>query len=344
MPRPGATSASTGSDVMPALDSSILLAFLEAEGEPVSGDRLAKELGVSRVAIWSRLERLRAAGFAFKASTRKGYELKSVPREINAALLDAHLRRLKVAPDVELLAEVDSTNSEAERRLAAGQEAPFAVLARSQRAGRGRLGRKWHSAQSGNLYLSLAFRPFIPPERLKPFTLWMGLALCAHVEKSLGLKLGLKWPNDLQSPDGRKVAGMLTEARLDADSVRELVFGLGLNLTGQPKDFPSEIRATAGSLEAALGAPLDVNREAAAVIAALFHAWEQFEEGAWSRSFRKLWQSYDVLAGKSVRVGLRGDPIAGIVDGIDEEGSLILRTGGGRRTIVSSGEVTLRKS
>ena len=328
---------------MADLDSSILLAFLEADGEPVSGDRLAKELGVSRVAIWSRLERLRTSGYVFAASTRKGYALRSVPRHLDPALLDAHLRLLKVSPKVEFLAEVDSTNSEAERRLAVGQEAPFAVFARTQKAGRGRLGRKWHSAPSGNLYLSLAFRPFIPPDRLKPFTLWMGLALCAHVEKSLGLKLGLKWPNDLQSPDGRKVAGMLTEARLDADSVRELVFGVGLNLTGAPKDFPAELRATAGSLEAALGAPLDLNREAAGVIAALFRAWEQFEEGTWSRSFRKLWSHHDVLAGKSVRVGLRGDPVAGVVDGIDDEGSLILRTGGGRRTIVSSGEVTLRK-
>ena len=328
---------------MADLDSSILLAFLEADGEPVSGDRLAKELGVSRVAIWSRLERLRASGYVFAASTRKGYALRSVPRHLDPALLDAHLRRLKVTPKVEFLAEVDSTNSEAERRLAVGQEAPFAVLARTQKAGRGRLGRKWHSAPSGNLYLSLAFRPFIPPDRLKPFTLWMGLALCAHVEKSLGLKLGLKWPNDLQAPDGRKVAGMLTEARLDADSVRELVFGVGLNLTGAPKDFPADLRASAGSLEAALGAPLDLNREAAGVIAALFRAWEQFEEGTWSRSFRRLWSHHDVLAGKSVRVGLRGDPIAGVVDGIDDEGSLILRTGGGRRAIVSSGEVTLRK-
>jgi BirA family biotin operon repressor/biotin-[acetyl-CoA-carboxylase] ligase len=328
---------------MADLDSSILLAFLEADGEPVSGDRLAKELGVSRVAIWSRLERLRASGYVFAASTRKGYALRSVPRHLDPALLDAHLRLLKVSPKVEFLAEVDSTNSEAERRLAVGQEAPFAVLARTQKAGRGRLGRKWHSAPSGNLYLSLAFRPFIPPDRLKPFTLWMGLALCAHVEKSLGLKLGLKWPNDLQSPDGRKVAGMLTEARLDADSVRELVFGVGLNLTGASKDFPADLRATAGSLEAALGTPLDLNREAAGVIAALFRAWEQFEEGTWSRSFRKLWSHHDVLAGKSVRVGLRGDPVAGVVDGIDDEGSLILRTGGGRRAIVSSGEVTLRK-
>lgn len=328
---------------MADLDSSILLAFLEADGEPVSGDRLAKELGVSRVAIWSRLERLRAAGYVFAASPRKGYVLRSVPRQLDPALLDAHLRRLKVAPKVEFLAEVDSTNSEAERRLAVGQEAPFAVLARAQKAGRGRLGRQWHSAPSGNLYLSLAFRPFIPPDRLRPFTLWMGLALCAHVEKSLGLRLGLKWPNDLQSPDGRKVAGMLTEARLDADSVRELVFGVGLNLTGAPKDFPADLRATAGSLEAALGAPLDLNREVAGVIAALFRAWEQFEEGVWARSFRRLWSHHDVLAGKSVRVGLRGDPVAGVVDGVDDEGSLILRTGGGRRAIVSSGEVTLRK-
>ncbi len=328
---------------MADLDSSILLAFLEADGEPVSGDRLAKELGVSRVAIWSRLERLRASGYVFAASTRKGYALRSVPRHLDPALLDAHLRLLKVAPKVEFLAEVDSTNSEAERRLAVGQEAPFAVLARTQKAGRGRLGRKWHSAPSGNLYLSLAFRPFIPPDRLRPFTLWMGLALCAHVEKTFGLRLGLKWPNDLQSPDGRKVAGMLTEARLDADSVRELVFGVGLNLTGAAKDFPADLRATAGSLEAALGSPLDLNRAAAGVIAALFRAWEQFEEGTWSRSFRRLWSHHDVLAGKSVRVGLRGDPVAGVVDGIDDEGSLILRTGGGRRAVVSSGEVTLRK-
>lgn len=328
---------------MADLDSSILLAFLEADGEPVSGDRLAKELGVSRVAIWGRLERLRAAGYVFAASPRKGYVLRSVPRQLDPALLDAHLRRLKVSPKVEFLAAVDSTNSEAERRLAVGQEAPFAVFARTQKAGRGRLGRKWHSAPTGNLYLSLAFRPFIPPDRLRPFTLWMGLALCAHVDKTLGLKLGLKWPNDLQSPDGRKVAGMLTEARLDADSVRELVFGVGLNLTGAPKDFPAELRATAGSLEAALGSPLDLNREAAGVIAALFRAWEQFEEGTWARSFRRLWSQHDVLAGKSVRVGLRGDPVVGIVDGIDDEGSLILRTGGGRRAIVSSGEVTLRK-
>lgn len=328
---------------MTALDSSILLALLVAGDEPVSGDRLAKELGVSRVAIWSRLERLRAAGFAFAASTRKGYRLKAVPRTLHPALLDAHLRRLKVMTRVDLLPSVDSTNSEAERRLAAGQEAPFAVLAQAQTAGRGRLGRRWHSATAGNLYLSLAFRPFIGPERLKPFTLWMGLALCAHLEAAVGVRLGLKWPNDLLAADGRKVAGMLTEARLDADSVRELVFGVGLNITGQPKDFPGELRSIAGSLEHAATRRFDPNRVAAEAIAALLEAWEAFAEERWRREFKARWQRYDTLTGRSVRVGLRGQPVAGIVDGIDEEGSLVLRTGGRRRQVVASGEVTLRR-
>lgn len=328
---------------MAALDSSILLAFLRAGDDPVSGDRLARELGVSRVAVWARLEKLRKAGFVFTAAPRRGYRLAETPRHLDPALLDAHLRHAGVQTPAEFLAVCDSTNSEAERRLAVGEEAPFAVLAGRQTSGRGRLGRRWHSDRAGHLYLSLAFRPFIPPERLRPFTLWMGLALCAHVEARHGVRLGLKWPNDILTPDGRKAAGMLTEARLDADSVRELVFGVGLNLVGRPQEMAEEVRQIAGTLESAVGHRLDPNQEAALVIGALMEAWEQFTEGAWRRAFRSRWQKYDVLSGRSVRVGLRGKPVAGVVDGVDDEGSLILRVGGRRRAVVSSGEVTLRR-
>ena len=73
------------------------------------------------------------------------------------------------------------------------------------------------------------------------------------------------------------------------------------------------------------------NRVAAEAIAALLEAWEAFAEERWRREFKARWQRYDTLTGRSVRVGLRGQPVAGIVDGIDEEGSLVLRTGGRRR-------------
>ena len=218
---------------MPALDSSILVAFLEAGDQPVSGDRLAKELGISRVAVWSRLERLRAAGFTFKASTRKGYILTDVPRELNAAWLGAQLRRRKVAPEVELLAEVDSTNSEAERRLATGQEAPFAVLARAQSAGRGRLDRKFDAPASSALMFSL----YIEPQREKSdwsfLPLLTGLsAIFALMKLEPASSLTLKWPNDILLGDG-KVGGIIVQVSGDG-----VIIGVGINVGMTEEELP----------------------------------------------------------------------------------------------------------
>jgi BirA family biotin operon repressor/biotin-[acetyl-CoA-carboxylase] ligase len=325
---------------MSAVDSSIICAFLEAKGQPVSGDHLAKDLGVSRVAIWGRLEKLRAAGFIFTASPRKGYILKEVPQILHPTLLDAHCRRLKVALPIEYFETTDSTNSEAERQLANGREAPFIVLAQSQTAGRGRLGRKWHSSDKGNIYLSLALRPFILPDRLKPFTLWMGLALCRYLEDSLGIKLGLKWPNDILSPDGKKIAGILTEARLDADTVRDLIFGLGLNISPQ-QDFPNELKAIASSLTHATGDSLDVNSLTAGIVKNIYASWEQFKEERWANLFKEYWTRYDILSGKVVTIQLRGQPVTGLVEGIDEAGSLRIKTSDGKTVLISSGEVSL---
>ncbi len=327
---------------MDNLDGSILRAFLDADGAAVSGDDLAGELGVSRVAIWARLARLRREGFDLEASPRKGYRLVATPPALHPALLEAHLRRLGCRLPGEVLESVDSTNSEAERRLAKGAEAPFAVLARRQTAGRGRLGRAWQSDRAGNLYLSLAFRPFLPLERLGPFTVWMGLAVCEHLAEAHGAELGLKWPNDLLDAEGRKVAGMLTEARVDADAVRDLVFGIGLNLEGPGEDWPAELRRKAGGLRQATGARLDPSATAAGVIAALERAWEKFEEGRFAAEFRRQAARRDCLRGKPVRVTLRGKPLAGVAEGIEDDGALRLRLAGGKVTRVASGEVTLR--
>lgn len=327
---------------MSPLDGSILLAFLEADGAAVSGDQLARSLGVSRVAIWGRLEKLREQGFEFEAAPRKGYRLAGTPAGAHGPWVDAHLRRLRCRLPCAVLPKVDSTNSEAERRLAAGDEAPFAVLARAQGAGRGRLGRTWRSDRPGNLYLSLALRPFLEVGRLGPFTVWMGLALCEHLEASLGARLGLKWPNDLLDPEGRKVAGMLTEARVDSDLVRDLVFGLGLNLEGPGDDWPADLRRSAGSLSALAGRRLDPSAVAAGVLAALEGAWEAFADGSYRRRFRRLHERHDALAGKAVRVTLRGKPLAGTAEGVDDDGALRLRTAAGKLVRVASGEVTLR--
>ena len=118
--------------------------------------------------------------------------------------------------------------------LAAGRPAPFAVLARRQTRGKGRLGRAWHSESPVSLYASLAFRPQVEPGRMQTFTLWMGVNLCELLANFTGVEPGIKWPNDIVF-DGRKAGGLLTEARIDADRISDLILGVGLNVNPPPR-------------------------------------------------------------------------------------------------------------
>ena len=207
----------------------ILCELLDHDPDFVSGTALARKLGMSRVGVWMHMEKLRAQGFEFEALRNHGYRIRRPPAELNPLLVQAYLKPRRQPLDLLWLPEIDSTNAEAERQLAAARPTPFVVLARRQSLGRGRFGRVWHSAGHGNLYASFVFRPRLEPGRMSTFTLWMGANLCDLVANFCSLQPGLKWPNDLYF-GGRKFGGMLTEARIDADQIRDLVFGLGLNV------------------------------------------------------------------------------------------------------------------
>src|SRR3954464_1999394 len=269
---------------MPSAEHVILRELLAREPNWVSGAALATKLGVSRVAVWQHMEKLRAAGFSFEAQRARGYRITGRPPLLHTALIET---QLKVRPrnfSLVVLDEVDSTNDEAARQLGAGRAAPFAILARRQTRGRGRFGRTWHSEANGNLYISFAFRPRVTPERMQTFTLWMGVNVCELLATFAQVTPGLKWPNDILF-DGRKAGGMLTEARIDADQIRELVFGLGLNLNIQQKDLPEELQQTAISLSEATGEQVDVNRFAAALIGRVLAAYTHFVEGNYQEKF-----------------------------------------------------------
>jgi BirA family biotin operon repressor/biotin-[acetyl-CoA-carboxylase] ligase len=226
---------------MSPTEVTILRELLAADHGYVSGTRLAKSLGISRVAVWMQLQKLTRQGFAFTAVRSRGYRLAKTPAQLHAGLVHAYLSGRPRPPHVICLDSVDSTNSEAERQLAAGCPVPLVILARAQTQGRGRRGRAWHSPPAGNLYSTFVFRPRLEPARMHDFTLWMGLNVCELVANFCKIAPGLKWPNDLLVND-RKAGGMLTEARIDADQIRDLVFGLGLNLNGRAQDLPRELQ------------------------------------------------------------------------------------------------------
>ncbi|MGH7996631.1 MAG: biotin--[acetyl-CoA-carboxylase] ligase [Opitutaceae bacterium] len=327
---------------MPAPESQILRELLAQEPEWVSGAALARKLGVSRVAVWHHMEKLRNEGFSFEARRMRGYRLAGRPAGLHAGLIEVLLKVRPKGFGLVLCEEADSTNDEVARELAAGRTAPFAVLARRQNRGRGRFGRSWHSPANGNLYVSFGFRPEAPPERMQTFTLWMGVNVCEMIANLTGLSPGLKWPNDLVF-DGRKAGGMLTEARIDADRIRDLVFGLGLNVNSGRQAWPAGLAGSAVSLAELAGEPLDLNRLTAALIGRILLAYDRFADGAHIGSFAQLWNRFDILRGRRATVLEGGRRHAGSVAGVDDEGALLLRDERGRTRRFRAGEVTLEK-
>ncbi len=321
----------------------ILRELLDHEPAFVSGNLLAGKLGMSRVGVWMHMGKLREQGFEFEAVRSRGYRLVKRPAGLNPLLVQAHLKPDTRQIDVLCLPEVDSTNDEAERQLASGRTTPFVVLARRQTLGRGRFGRVWHSEDNGNLYASFVFRPHLEPGRMQTFTLWMGANLCELVANFCHIQPGIKWPNDLYFA-GRKVGGMLTEARIDADQIRDLVFGLGLNVNSPLAALPPELARQATTLADSTGHPLDLNRLTAAIIGRVLSAYERFVEDSHRSTFADLWNRFDLLRGKPVTLVQGARRIAGIAGGIDDEGSLLIRGENGRPQRFHAGETTLEGS
>jgi BirA family biotin operon repressor/biotin-[acetyl-CoA-carboxylase] ligase len=320
----------------------ILTELIAAEPAFVSGSALAKKLGISRVAIWQYMEKLREQGFSFEAVRARGYRLTARPAGLSAALVQAYRRDRAGDFPLHLLPEIDSTNDEAARLLAAGLPTPFAVIAQRQTKGRGRFGRAWHSESADNLYASFAFRPRLVPARMQMFTLWMGANVCELVSSFCRTTPGLKWPNDLLF-DGRKAGGMLTEARVDADEIRDLVFGLGLNVNSPAQGWPADLSDRAVSLAEHTRQPVDLNKLTAALVGRVLQAYDRFIDGSYAKTFADLWNRYDVLRNRPVAVLTPTGRVAGTALGIDDEGSFVMRTDKGRTERFRAGEVTLEK-
>lgn len=318
----------------------IVRSFLESDSGLLSGQWLADSLGVSRAAIRGRIEQLLRLGYRIEARRGLGYQFLSEPEFACPYAIRGRLADIGDRFELVVIDETDSTNSEAERLLAVGRETPFALIARCQSGGRGRMGRRWESALTGGLYLSLVLEPRLPPSRLQLLTLWMGCRLCEVIGETHLIPVGIKWPNDLQV-GGRKVAGMLAEARIDSDLMHHLIFGLGLNINTPMEEFPEVLRGSASSLSVALGRKLPFNGVVALAIRALLTAYSEVVAGLDQACFHSLWNRYSVLNGKQVVAKSWGGSLEGRMVGVAADGALLLDTGSAEPQALYSADVTL---
>lgn len=246
---------------------------------------------------------------------------------------DLSALRLALGPGVDLqaVAECPSTNTVLLEAARQGLTGPRLLVAERQTAGRGRLGRAWHSWPGSSLTFSLAW-----PWQGAPLTglsLAVGAALAEALEpdRTPKRRLGLKWPNDLRL-DEAKLGGILIETVLQAERVQAVVVGVGLNVDEPPAD-PGQ---------PAVGLKrLDARWTAASALAcigpALVELMAQWPRQGWA-AWRPVFEGRDALRGRSVQAGA----LLGEVLGVDAEGALLLRDAQGRLQTVAAGEVSVR--
>ena len=313
-----------------------ILNRLRAAKVPVSGEELAELLGCSRAAIWKRIAALREEGYRIEAQHAAGYVLAGTPDRLGPAELAPHLTG--GWRDVHWLASVDSTQRLARDLARSGACEGTAVVAEEQTAGRGRLGRTWHSPPGDNLYCSIVLRPPRAPAEVPQIALVAGLAVADAVQETAGRRPAIKWPNDVLL-DGKKVCGILTEMESEMDRVHHVIAGIGVNLN--TRRFPRELREKASSLLLLTGRPVERAPFTARLLAALEARYGRYLSVGFA-SVRTEWESYSCLTGTEVRVQGPGGEVAGRVLGIDDDGALRLRGADGRVNRIVAGEVTLR--
>ena len=316
-----------------------ILAWLRAAAGPLSGEELARRLGCSRTAVWKRVAALRRQGYRIEARRASGYALAAVPDRLGPAELAPHLRG--AWRRVHWFADVDSTQRVARDLARGGAPEGTVVIAERQTAGRGRLGRRWHSPAGLNLYCSVVLRPPLAPSAVPQIALVVGVAVAAAVAEESGRRPALKWPNDVLL-GGRKVAGILTEMESEVDRVHHVIAGIGVNLNAPRNAFPRALRGRVSSLFTVTDRRVDRAAFTGRLLGALEARYGRYLREGFATSVRAEWESYSCLTGTQVRVGSPEGTVAGRVLGLDADGALRLRRADGGVVRVVAGEVTLR--
>lgn len=233
----------------------------------------------------------------------------------------------------------DSTNTQAKRMAASGAPEGTILIAAQQTAGRGRLGRQFHSPDGIGIYMSLILRPRCKPEKLMHLTCAAGVAMCDAVEEVLSFRPGIKWINDLVY-DRKKLAGILVELLFDSQgNVDAAIVGIGINCNHRMQDFPPELQSIATSATMITGEKTNRSALAASMIRHLHDMTETLSQPG---SIMDQYRRDCITIGQQICV-VHGDLIRyGRALSIDDDGGLVVEYDNGEIATVTFGEVSVR--
>lgn len=304
---------------------------LLAEGEFMSGEEMGRKLNISRAAVSKHIKGLIDWGLDIYSVHGRGYKLSEPVQLLNQTTL-----REKTGSTVELISVIDSTNQYLLDRVD-NLESGSVCIAEYQTQGRGRRGRHWVSPFGSNLYLSMYWKLDAGMAAAMGLSLVVGVAVVEALEEIGVSGVKLKWPNDLYYQD-KKLAGILVEMSGQAGGAAHLVIGMGLNVS-----MPSDVKGI-DQPWVSLGEVVEELPERNELASALINAWqlvlENYEINGMN-DFVERWNRLDNFIERPVKLILGQKEIKGIVQGINQQGALLLKTDKGVESFIG-GEISLR--
>jgi len=315
-----------------------ILKFLR-EKEYVSGEVLAKKLGISRVAVWKQIQKLKDRGYKIISDQNLGYCLISRPNLLLPQEIQRELSTNYIGKKIYYFPELKSTNIMAKEKTlhrAEGIDESMLIIAERQSAGKGRLGREWFSP-AGGIWLSIILYPQLSPSYISRITLMTAVAVVKAIKVCTQIESQIKWPNDILINE-KKVCGILTEMSAELDMINWVVVGIGINANIDHQDFPEDIQENTISLKETLGKEISRVK----LVQTFLQEFEKHYEILKRREFfsiLKEWKLYSHTLGRKIRIDMGEKIVTGDAVDINEEGALILKKGDGELVKIISGTI-----
>lgn len=311
----------------------VLLKLLQQKGNWVSGDELGEELKLSRESIWKAINTLKRKGNQIESRKNLGYKYVG-----NDSLDEDTINfysGMKFEDKIFVFDEVTSTQELAKQYLSSHEvKQPLIFVANNQTEGHGRRGRNFYSPSDTGLYFSLILpNPSHDILKIGLLTTSTAVTVVKVLEQFYKDKnFQLKWVNDIYLGT-YKVGGIITEAALDLESssAGNFIMGIGLNLS--TKDFPADLSEKAQGINPEF--KIDRNQLLAEMAKEVINNFANYRQPDLIDEYRKR----SLLFGKNVTLKLGTKAVNGQVEGISDDGSLILKAKSGELQTFKSGEV-----
>lgn len=304
----------------------------------ISGQVLARNLGVSRTAIWKHINILKQEGYNIETVSGRGYRLldmedKLLPREIEGLLFNNTIGR-----PVIYFESIDSTNNYAKKEI---KNLPHGtiILGEEQVEGKGRRGRYWASPKETGIWVSIVLKPKIPPKEGIKMTQVAAAAICKSIREITGLDALIKWPNDIVI-NGKKVCGILTEMAGELNEINYIIIGIGINVNVE--EFSGEVGESATSLSIEGGKKLDRRQLLVHILRNFEVLYNSYIENLDLHASLYIVRKYSALLGKNIKIVQGKLEKKAKAINIDDEGLLLVELEDGSKELIAVGEVSIR--